>query len=161
MHTPPHPAHLAVLTQRGHSQSPSSAAQLRCCCCQSLAWRPGHWCQGAAHCPECSVLCGHPSGSEAGVPVWTQCSAKRGKGSCHLLDPQKCRALLPTNQTQHIYLGRCYKSALLELPNIGLAFFTLYLPTQEASVVASLSGGGLDPPTSEPGDRRQTQRVLA
>lgn len=83
-HNSRHLAQLAALTQRDHSQSPSSVARLRRCCCQSLVWKPGRWCQGAAHCLECSVLYGHPSGYEAGVPVWTQCSAKMDKDCCHL-----------------------------------------------------------------------------
>lgn len=77
LHThPPHPTCLAALTRKDHSRSPSSAAQLRCCCCQSLVWRPGRWSLAAAHYLGCSALCGRPSGSEAGVPVWTLCSAK-------------------------------------------------------------------------------------
>lgn len=76
MCTPQCPAHLAGLTQRDHSQSPSSAARPRCCCCQSQAWRPGRWSLRAAHCLGCLVLYGRPLGSEAGGPVWIQCSAK-------------------------------------------------------------------------------------
>ena len=77
LHThPPHPTCLAALTRKDRSQSPSSAAQLRCCCCQSPVWRPGHWSLGAARYLGCSVLCGRPSGSEAGVPVWILCSVK-------------------------------------------------------------------------------------
>lgn len=123
MHSPLHLAQRAALTQRGHSQSPSSAAQLRRCCCRSLAWRPGHWCQGAAHCLECSVLCGHPSGYEAGVPVWTQHSVKMEEGSCH---PCKCNAKpCPLHQPQEVWY---YRSA----PNTGVELFTLPFPTQEA-----------------------------
>ena len=63
-------AHLAALTQRDRSRSPSSVAQPKCCCSQSRAWRPGRWSLGAAHCLGRSVLCGRPSGFEARAPIW-------------------------------------------------------------------------------------------